>query len=72
MCLEFSPDGRSLAAHAKGVLRNQSVIGVSEEDVRRAMAAGGKIYVNAKTIITPSASSRSMTLRTSSSVSGSK
>jgi acetaldehyde dehydrogenase (acetylating) len=28
---------------------------VCEEDVRRAIAAGGKIYVNAKTIITPAA-----------------
>ena len=44
--------GRSVAASANG---NKTVDFVSEDDVKRALQKGEKIYINAKTIITPAA-----------------
>jgi hypothetical protein len=46
------PGRRAAAATANG---HKAVDFVSEDDVRRAIQKGEKIYVNAKTIITPSA-----------------
>jgi hypothetical protein len=49
-----SPVGPTAAATANGNAR-KTVDFVSEDDVRRAIQKGEKIYVNARTIITPSA-----------------
>lgn len=47
-----SSAGRSSASSANG---NKTVDFVSEDDVKRALQKGEKIYINAKTIITPAA-----------------
>jgi hypothetical protein len=47
-----SSGGRANASSANG---NKTVDFVSEDDVRRAIQKGEKIYINAKTIITPAA-----------------
>jgi hypothetical protein len=47
-----TPPAASVKASANG---RQVVDFVSEDDVRRAIQKGEKIYINAKTIITPAA-----------------
>jgi acetaldehyde dehydrogenase (acetylating) len=50
-----SPAAKSAGSSASGVNGRATVDFVSEDDVKRAIQKGEKIYINAKTIITPAA-----------------
>jgi hypothetical protein len=50
-----SPSRPSSPSNASSANGNKTVDFVSEDDVKRAIQKGEKIYINAKTIITPAA-----------------